>query len=69
MSRSDHPGYRTPTGADVAREASAALVLDNHRVHRDGSVWYCAGCGSTWPFPAPVPASAGPCIPRRWGDQ
>lgn len=58
------------TGADEAREASANIVLNNHRVVRDGSVWACvAGCRRTWPFPGRVPDDAGPCVERRWGDQ
>lgn len=55
--------------ADEDRERSAGTMLDNHRVVRDGSVWACLFCRRTWPFPAPVPADAGPCVPRRWGDQ
>lgn len=43
-------------------------VLDNHNVQRDGSVWACRYCGTTWPFPSPLPQDPGPCRPRRWGD-
>lgn len=58
------------TGADIARAASEAIVLTNHRVVRDGSVWTCmGGCGRTWPWPAPLPEPVGECVPRRWGDQ
>jgi hypothetical protein len=57
------------TGADKARAASANLVLDTHRVVRDGSVWTCQACGQVWPFPGRVPDDAGPCVVRRWGDQ
>jgi hypothetical protein len=44
-------------------------VLDNHRVVRDGSFWLCPRCTQTWPYPSLIPADAGPCTPRRWGDQ
>lgn len=57
------------TAADAARAAGNATVLDTHRVVRDGSVWACLHCRATWPFPAPLPADPGPCVPRRWGDQ
>lgn len=46
----------------------ADAVLDNHNVYRNGSVWACRFCSRTWPFPSPLPDSAGPCTPRRWGD-
>lgn len=55
--------------AEQDRATGAGTVLDNHRVVRDGSVWACLHCKSTWPFPAPVPDDPGPCTPRRWGDQ
>jgi hypothetical protein len=48
---------------------SAAAVLRNHRVYRNGSFWACYFCRSAWPFGIPLPRSAGPCVPRRWGDQ
>lgn len=57
------------TGADQARAVSEEQILANHRVHRDGSVWACVHCRTTWPFPAPLPEPTGPCVPRRWGDQ
>lgn len=57
------------TGADRAREASAGIVLDNHRIARDGSVWMCSLCKLTWPYPQPLPSPVAPCAPRRWGDQ
>jgi hypothetical protein len=39
--------------------------LDNHYVIRDGSFWLCVHCRATWPYPAPVPRTSGPCGPRR----
>jgi hypothetical protein len=69
MAMSDNPGYRAPTRADEARATSAGLVLDNHRIERDGSMWLCVHCKATWPWPRPLPMPAVPCVPRRWGDQ
>lgn len=40
--------------------------MNHHHVVRDGSVWWCRFCKSTWPYPSPVPESAGPCIKRKW---
>ena len=48
--------------------ASNATVLDTHNVVRDGSWWTCRYCKGQWPYPAPLPAAPGPCVPRRWGD-
>jgi len=68
--RDQRPGTGSArTGADAAREASAGIVLDNHRVVRDGSVWACLHCKRTWPFPQPLPEPVEPCVPRRWGDR
>jgi hypothetical protein len=43
------------------------MVLDNHRVHRDGSFWRCEFCNGTWPFPSPIPQAEHRCVPRKWG--
>lgn len=48
---------------------TATIVLDNHYVVRDGSVWACLHCKTTWPFPVPLPDEPGPCVPRRWGER
>lgn len=44
------------------------VALDNHRVARldteQGPVWACRFCPGRWPYPAPVPADAAPCVPR-----
>lgn len=53
--------FIVPTGDD--------LVLDHHRVVRDGSVWLCSRCRRTWPWPTPVPADVEPCQRRTWGEQ
>lgn len=50
------------------RDQLGATVLDNHSVVRDGSFWTCRFCRRQWPYPARVPSSAGPCVPRRWDD-
>ncbi len=41
-------------------------VMDHHTVSRDGSNWLCRHCGRTWPFPSPLPDSAGKCVQRAW---
>jgi hypothetical protein len=46
----------------------AETVLTNHSVFRNGSFWQCRYCLRQWPFPSPLPAGSGPCVPRRWGD-
>lgn len=46
-----------------------AVVLDNHRMVRNGSLWACMHCPAAWPFPAPVPSDAGPCVPRPWREE
>ncbi len=38
--------------------------MNNHRVIRVGDRWACVHCPGRWPYPGPVPASAGPCITR-----
>jgi hypothetical protein len=68
VTTSDHPGYRAPSRADEDRARSAGLVLDNHRLARDGGVWQCMHCPSAWPWPQPMPTPVTPCVPRRWGD-
>lgn len=45
-----------------------AALLSNHYFVRDGSVWLCRECGTTRPFPSPMPADAGACTPRTWGS-
>jgi hypothetical protein len=69
MAGSDHPGYRAPSLADEDRARSAGLLLDNHRLARDVSVWRCVHCESTWPWPQPIAVAAVPCVSRRWGDR
>jgi hypothetical protein len=66
---SDHPRYRAPTLADEDRARSAGLLLDNHRLARDGIVWRCVHCESAWSWPQPIASAAAPCVSRRWGDQ
>lgn len=51
------------TGDDVP-----VTVLDNHSVVRDGSYWTCRFCGEQWPYPTPLPETAGTCVPRKWGE-
>lgn len=57
------------SGVDEVRARSDAMIMDNHRIERDGSVWLCRFCRTTWPYPQPLPEPATPCVPRRWGDQ
>ncbi len=40
--------------------------MSHHQVVRDGTYWACLHCPGRWPYPDPVPASAGPCITRTW---
>jgi hypothetical protein len=44
--------------------SAVSQVTSNHYVARDGASWACAYCPGRWPFPAPLPATAGPCVPR-----
>ena len=57
------------TDIDLDIEDPASIVLTNHRMVRDGSVWMCQHCKRTAPFGQPMPTPTEPCIPRRWGDQ
>jgi hypothetical protein len=43
---------------DVGEDA----VLVNHRMRSGPDGWECMFCETTDP-------AAGPCVPRRWGDQ
>jgi hypothetical protein len=47
--------------------ATSSMVMRNHVIVRDGSVWLCRECKGTWPYPAPIPAIDGQtCTPRPW---
>jgi hypothetical protein len=60
-------GRRRHVGTSTrALDRAAKVVLDNHRVIRDGSLWFCPRCGSTWPGDIPIPSDVTPCHPRSW---
>jgi hypothetical protein len=54
------------TKADDIVTSAQPAEMTHHHVVRDGSVWLCIHCLGTWPFPSPLPDTAGPCVPRRW---
>jgi hypothetical protein len=60
------PARKVPSANAIA--STAAVMLDNHRVIRDGSVWFCPRCKRTWPYPQPLPTDTEPCTPRKWSE-
>lgn len=70
--RALHPLLLDPCESAVVgedgRDAAADVMLTNHYVVRDGSVWKCVHCGRTEPF-GKLTEWGETCTPRRWGDQ